>query len=278
MKPVEPLFVAHLIPEVERLLVELLRSLAPEEWDRPTIVPRWTVRQVVAHLLDTSLRKLSTVRDGFIAYKPQISSNADLVAFINDLNAKGVDVYGRLSGPVLTSLVEAVTPAYCDYHLSLDPDGPAAFPVSWAGEFESRNWFDTARELTERWHHQEQIRLATGRGTLRDPEFYRPVLDCFLRALPHTYRDVDAAEGTRVVIEVPDVGSWMLVRESGRWNLWSGGPGKAVGVSAVLVLPGEIAWRVFTKGIARAEAESKVEVRGDSGLATRVLDAVAIVG
>jgi hypothetical protein len=47
------------------------------------------------------------------------------------------------------------------FHKSLDPLAPAAFAVSWAGEETSSNWFDTARELTERWHHQQQIRLAT---------------------------------------------------------------------------------------------------------------------
>jgi uncharacterized protein (TIGR03083 family) len=278
MKPAEPLLVAHLIPEVERLLVDLLQSLRPEEWDLPTIVPRWTVRHVVAHLLDTSLRKLSIVRDGFVSHRPQIASNADLVAFINDLNASGVDVYGRLSGPVLASMVAAIATEYCEYHLRLNPDAPAAFPVSWAGESESKNWFDTARELTERWHHQEQIRLPTGRGTLRTPRLYRPVLDCFFRSLPHAYREVEAAEGTRLLVEVPEVGAWMLVRESGQWRLWNGEPGEVTESAATLVLPGEIAWRVFTKGITRSEAESVTEVRGDRGLALKVLDATAIVG
>ena len=41
-----------------------------------------------------------------------------------------------------------------EYHQALDPFGAAMFPVSWAGEEESTNWFDTAREFTERWHHQ----------------------------------------------------------------------------------------------------------------------------
>ena len=31
-----------------------------------------------------------------------------------------------------------------------------------AGEAVSANWFDVAREFTERWHHQQQIRLAIG--------------------------------------------------------------------------------------------------------------------
>ena len=55
------------------------------------------------------------------------------------------------------------------------------FPVSWAGEEESANWFDTAREFTERWHHQQQIRLAVDKPGIMTREFYFPVLDCFMR-------------------------------------------------------------------------------------------------
>ena len=57
-------------------------------------------------------------------------------------------------------------------------------------------WFDNARELTERWHHQEQIRLATNRPGIMTPLLYHPVLDTFLRGLPHAYREVTAAANT----------------------------------------------------------------------------------
>lgn len=48
--------------------------------------------------------------------------------------------------------------------------------MSWAGEEQSANWFDTAREFTERWHHQQQIRLAVGQPGIMSREFYYPVL------------------------------------------------------------------------------------------------------
>jgi len=40
-----------------------------------------------------------------------------------------------------------------------DPYATAPYGVSWAGEEKSANWFDTAREFTERCS-QQQIRLA----------------------------------------------------------------------------------------------------------------------
>ena len=88
------------------------------------------------------------------------------------------------------------------FHQSLDPMADAAFAVSWAGDETSPNWFDTARELTERWHHQQQIRLATDRPGIMTPELYHPVLDCFMRALPYQYRDQQGEAGTYVRINV----------------------------------------------------------------------------
>jgi Mycothiol maleylpyruvate isomerase N-terminal domain len=58
-----PILSAHLLRRVDRELIDLLRSLAADEWDIQTIAPSWKVRDVAAHLLDTALRKLSIVRD-----------------------------------------------------------------------------------------------------------------------------------------------------------------------------------------------------------------------
>jgi hypothetical protein len=117
-----------------------------------------------------------------------MSSRIDLV---NRLNAEGVTVYRRLR-PVLIDMMKAACQQSASFHDSLDLFAPATFTVSWAGEETSLNWFDTARELTERWHHQQQIRLATNRPGIMTPDLYHPVLDCFVRGLPHVYQDVDA--------------------------------------------------------------------------------------
>src|SRR6266567_2204296 len=182
------------------MLIDLLQSLTPDEWDAQTVSPKWKVKDVAAHLLDTQLRKLSITRDRYAPQSPAIGSSFDLVAFINRLNEEGVMIYGSLSPKVLISLMELASRESVAYHQSLDPFAPAQFAVSWAGEEVSLNWFDTARELTERWHHQQQIRLAVNRPGIATPELYHPVLDCFLRAAPYTYRNVPAKPGTLVEI------------------------------------------------------------------------------
>ena len=39
-----------------------------------------------------------------------------------------------------------------------------------------------------------------------EPFFLAPVLDTFVRALPHTFRDVVADDGTRVALTIPGLG------------------------------------------------------------------------
>ncbi len=193
-----PILCAAQLRKVDGKLLELLDSLRAEEWQLPTLAPGWTVGDVAGHLLDTALRKLSMVRDHWIVEQPEIRSARDLAVFVNRMNHEGVAVYRRLSPAVLISWLRAACRASAEFHESLDPFAPAAFAVSWAGEDRSLNWFDTARELTERWHHQQQIRHATGRPGIMTPELYHPVLDCFLRGLPYAWRDVAAPEGTCV--------------------------------------------------------------------------------
>lgn len=271
----EPILCAHLIRKVDAKLLELLASLRPDEWDLQTVAPEWKVRDVAAHLLDTALRKLSLVRDGWMVEQPLIRSAEDVAALVNRLNREGVAVYRRLSPAVLISWMSAACRESAEFHEALDPFAPAAFGVSWAGEQHSLNWFDTARELTERWHHQQQIRLATGRPGLMLPELYRPVLDCFMRGLRFAYRGVDAAEGTMVRAEISGDcgGAWQIRKESAGWLLVS----PADGWSSRVVVPQEIAWRVFTKGMRREEALLQVHVEGDRDLARRLLDLTAIV-
>jgi uncharacterized protein (TIGR03083 family) len=272
-----PILCAHLLRRVDDELINLLDSLADAEWDLQTIAPLWKVRDVAAHLLDTALRKLSMVRDACFVEAIDIRSPQDLVAFVNRLNQEGVTVYRRLSPTVLIGMMKAVCKESASFHESLDPFAPAAFSVSWAGETESLNWFDTARELTERWHHQQQIRLATNRPGIMIPELYHPVVDCFLRGLPHLYRDVNAPLGTVILFKISGDcgGQWFLAKGPASWDF---ARRAAPNPAARVTIPQELAWRLFTKGLDREAAREQVEVEGDRNLSEPILHLTAIVG
>ena len=275
--PLQPIFTAHLFPGLEGKLIELLRSLAPEDWEKQTLAPKWKVKDVAAHLLDTQVRKLAAAQHGYKSENSKKLSPAKLVTLIDSLNAEGVRQYSRLTPYDLISRMEAASKESAEYHQALDPFGAAMFPVSWAGEEESANWFDTAREFTERWHHQQQIRLAVNKPGIMTREFYFPVLDCFLRALPYSYRNVSAESGTlaRFNISGECGGSWYLFRDGGTWTLIASPAGKNV---SEVTIPQEIAWRIFTKGIALEEARSQVHVTGDEGVGFHILKMISIVG
>src|SRR5215510_9545634 len=120
MNRAAPILCAPLLRKVDRRLIELLSSLTPGEWDMPTIVPSWKIRDVAAHLLDTVLRKLSMVRDGCFVEAVEIRSEQDVVALVNRLNREGVTVYRRLSPPVLIELMKIACEQSAEFHESLD--------------------------------------------------------------------------------------------------------------------------------------------------------------
>jgi uncharacterized protein (TIGR03083 family) len=273
-KPLPPIFTAHLFPKLEGMLIELLRSLAPDDWERQTVSPRWKVKDVAAHLLDTQLRKLSLARDG--SEPPVIQPAEDLAGLINRLNEEGVRLYRRLSPAVLIAMMELASRQSAEYHQSLDPYATAKFGVSWAGEQESLNWFDTAREFTERWHHQQQIRMAADRPGILTRELYHPVLDCFMRGLPFAYRRVAAEPGSLLQINVAGEcgGNWYLLRDDIGWQLVDHLCGDKV---SEVTIPQEIAWLVFTKGMERESAAVQTKVQGDRALGLHVLGMIAIV-
>lgn len=272
-----PILCAHLLRKVDGQLIELLQSLTADEWDLQTIAPRWRVRDVAAHLLDTVLRKLSLVRDSWVIEKSNPRSPQDVIALVNRLNEEGVKVYRRLSPTVLIRLMSIACDQSADFHESLDPFARATFNVSWAGEETSLNWFDTARELTERWHHQQQIRLATVRPGIMTPELYHPVLDCFMRGLPYSYRHVDAPAGTSILLDISGKcgGTWALSKEADGWGFVGGCPKE---IACRVTLPEAIAWRLFTKGIAADLARPQVEIEGNEALVAGILGLTAIVG
>jgi uncharacterized protein (TIGR03083 family) len=273
----KPILTAHLFNKIEYLLIGLLHSLNAEDWEKQTIAGKWKVKDVAAHLLDTQLRKLSIVRDGYISESPDIRTNSDLAVFVNRLNQEGATIYRRLSPEMLIRLMETASKEYAELHQSLAPFAKAAFAVSWAGETASQNWFDTAREFTERWLHQQQIRLAVNKPGIMTRELYYPVLDTFMRALPYHYRDIKIDAGKMIQVSVTGEcgGSWYLYRDKEIWTLIKTPNGEKI---SELSIPEDIAWRIFTKGMDRQSAEKIISCNGDKEIGLHILGMLTIVG
>ncbi|MEM7582603.1 MAG: maleylpyruvate isomerase family mycothiol-dependent enzyme [Acidobacteriota bacterium] len=282
MQPAGPIDTLELYSRLGDELVALLRGLEPEDWSRPTACALWTVKDIAAHLLDTDIRRLSFQRDGLPLLEPDtpITGYRDLVGFLDQLNADWVRAARRFSPQLLIELLAFIGPKICDLFRSLDPEDPALFAVAWAGEDSSRNWFDVARETTEKWLHQQQIREAVGQPSLSSREWLHPVLDTFLRALPHLYRDTPAEDGASigVTVEGEAGGTWSLRREGGVWRLFYGDqPPNAESSLAHTTLDAETAWRLFTNSIDLDQARKKLRIEGDEAVGSQLCGLTAVM-
>jgi uncharacterized protein (TIGR03083 family) len=270
--------VTHLFPPERASLVKLLASLSVEQWQAPTVCPGWTVKDVALHLLGDDIGLLSRRRDGVApADAPsQLAGWQELVAFLDRLNQTWVEATRRISPRLLCELLAFTGEATWRYLAGLDPLAVEA-RVAWVGPDPVPNWLDVAREYTERWTHQQQIRDAVGVPGLTEPAFVAPVLATFVHALPRAFAGVPAPAGTTVEVVVGGQGGgcWVLTRTPDGWRLAAGTAAEPV---ARVALDAETAWRLWTKGIGQAAAQSAVSISGDRALGRRVLDAVAIIG
>lgn len=277
MQPPVPIETLPLFPVLDELLLELLRSLSPADWQRPTLARQWTVKDIAAHLLDGNLRTLSMLRDGHFGEAPDDFSYAGIVAYLNRLNADWVRAARRLSPAVLIELLAQSGAEYTAYLQTLDPWAPAAFSVAWAGENESPNWFHIARDYTEKWHHQQQIREAVGQpGALMTSALFQPLIETLMRGLPHTYRAVAAPVGTQVQVNIgPEMGgTWQLERNQDNWKLTE----HLLAPAAAITLTPAVAWKLFTKGLSAEQARQQAQVSGDEQLAAAAFGLVAVMG
>lgn len=278
MKRPEPIFLAPLLPKIDEKLMELLKTLSPTDWDKPTLAPKWRVKDIAAHLLDGNLRPLSMLRDDYFGDTPgNINTDQALLNYLNRLNADWVKAMKRLSSKVLISLLEETGKKYCAYIQSLEPFEKATFSVGWAGETTSQNWFHIAREYTEKFHHQMQIRLAVGQDkVLLKEEWYLPYLETSMRALPHHYRRVKGRNKDLIkfTIQGERAFNWFLKYEDDQWALYNDYQGHP---TSEVIIPATIAWRIFTKGIDKKTAIEQSKIIGEQGNGLKIFDMLAVM-
>jgi uncharacterized protein (TIGR03083 family) len=257
-------------------IVDMLHAMAGPDWDRPTMAPRWRVRDVVAHMIDTALRRLSLQRDRPAAEALPVLTNRDLVTLINDLNATWVRAAGRFSPRVLTDLYSQASSDLADFVESLDLHAAALFPVSWAGEQQSVQWLDIGREFTEVWHHGSQVREAIGAGPFSDPQWLRSVLQIAMHAVPYAYRDVAAGPGVTVAMRITGraSGAWHLGHDGRRWTIDEGERGDP---TTAVTMTDEVAWRLFFNALSSADIASRIQVEGNTDLARPLFRARAVI-
>jgi len=271
-----PIIVAELFPDIGQHLLALLRSLAPDEWHLPTSSSKRSVKDVASHLLDGSLRRLSMQRDRYSPPGPKPEES--ILDFLNRLNADWDVAIRRLSPAVIVGLVEWADPQVAELFKSLDPFDRAIFPVAWAGEQQSQNWMDVAREFTEKWHHTQQIFEATGRrSTITGRRLFHPCLDTLMRALPFTYRNVAAEPGSTVAVVVGGEagGAWFIEHSHDGWRQVVE---PTLAPRSTVMLDQMTAWRLVTKRRSREAVLAEFpDIRIEGELGDHVLEMVSMM-
>lgn len=267
-----PIPTLQLFPILDQKLFELLKSLSSEEWEAQTVAKLWKVKDVAAHLLDGNLRMLSMSRDGYFGEKAEnIHSYQDLVQYLNELNRTWVQAMKRTSPKVLIDLLESSGKEYISHLKSLPPFENALFSVAWAGQKSSPNWFHIAREYTEKFLHQQQIRDAVNKPGIITKELFQPFLEIVMQAFPHTFREVKAEKGTIVSLEISsEIGRiWSIVRREKNWELTNS---LIDNPNAKVQMDPETAWKLISKSWKPDEVKDLVTISGDLVLGRKVLE------
>jgi uncharacterized protein (TIGR03083 family) len=269
-----PLDARSLFPLERAEFMALLRGLDADDWQRPTVCPGWRVHDIVAHVVHDHIRRLSRTRDQYAA--PDPAQAWIMPGSLHRSNQEFVDAARPWSPRVLTGLLGHLGSELDHLWASMKLD-QLGEPVSWAAPgLPAPAWLDIAREYTEYWVHQQQIRDAVGRPGADSKQLMTPVIDTFQRAVPHTLRDLAPADGTCVQIQVTGTGGgdWTAQRRN---TIWTMDRGPATRPVALIQLSSGDFWRVATRGITVETARERALISGDPALGAAVLNLVAII-
>ncbi|HEV2087944.1 MAG TPA: maleylpyruvate isomerase family mycothiol-dependent enzyme [Cryptosporangiaceae bacterium] len=254
-------------------LVGLLDSLDAREWTASTPCPAWSVHELAVHVLHDDVRRLSAQRDGHAGSSLSASTLDELADALDEVNRQWVRTVAPALSPRLTVEALAWLAAASEALLTgLTPDqeGPT---VAWAGSGPHPNWLDVAREFTERWVHQQQIREAVGQPGLAGREYVEPVVDTFARALPASLPERPPGTEVQLRVSRPVDRSWTVRCVSSGWRFVE----LSASPAAVVELPAETLWRRAVRMTSREQAVRNAHVDGDPHLAAAVLDIRAAI-
>lgn len=275
----EPTDLRQLFPLERAALLDLLRSLSPDEWQAPTVCPGWSVHQVVLHLLNGDLRFIADRRDGYQSpVGPRVEApfgRAEVTNLVDTINNRWVAGAYFLSPRQLVDQLERSGIEYAQTLAGLDMNA-TGIPVDWIVSEPAPVWIDVAREFTERVIHQQQLRDATGRPLLTERSLIFPLFDTFLLALPGALRDIPAPVGSRATLTIrgPAGGTWTVYREASAWSVAGNSDAEPV---ATLTIDQDDAWRLFTRGRTPDVVRARAEWSGDPAAVEAMLRMVTVL-
>lgn len=271
--------------ELERArLLELLGTVADDEWHAPTPCPEWTVLGLCCHLVGDDFAALSWHRDRYRGTPaPDGATEPEFIAWLDHLQVEWVRAARRLSPGLAVDLLAWTGPQVADAFRREDQRARTAH-VSWAGPDPVPVWLDHVREVSEYWIHRQQLLQALGRPSDLRPDVLGPVLDGLRWAYPYRLAAAPTPEpaepsepGDTVTIEIegPVEATWHLVADGPAWA-FRAEPGRRRVAS--LSMTTDQAWRLLSNNLPAADQRSLLDVTGDEDVAAILLRTRAIIG
>jgi uncharacterized protein (TIGR03083 family) len=262
--------------ELERArLLDLLRDLRQEDWQRESPCPGWTVLGLAGHLLGDDVGLLSRRRDGYMGTPPPEGlSESEFVDWLDELQMEWVRAARRMSPQLVIDLLEWTGPRLVAA-LGEEDLTERAGPVSWAGPTPAPRWLDQLRELSEYWIHRQQLLEAVGRPVDLDAELLRPILLGLRWALPYRLSRADLAptSAVQVTIGEPINERWTLTASSGSWDF---SEAASEHVIAHASLTADEAWRLLTNNL--RGSPTSLDITGDPRAVAAIQRTRAIIG
>lgn len=248
--------------------VALTRELRQDEWDLPTDLPGWSVRDVVAHTAHL---------EAVLAGAPEETIEVEQAPHIRNLTGAYTEqgVVAR-RGRDLAALADEIESSAATRAAALRADPPsdgAAAPPRTPGGIP----WDTQTLLSNRpvdvWMHEQDIRRATGRPGGYDSLAADHTLRTLASALPVVVgKRVAPPAGTTVVLAVPESGirQAVTVGDDGRAH-----PASDTEVPTVSITLSPEAFAVLAGG-RRTPEQVEAQIEGDAELGRAVLSHLAV--
>lgn len=266
-----------LFQELNASFLEDLQRIPPGQWDNRTCYPSWRVRDIMAHLIQTALGRLSRQRDHYPnGLSPPEMEFTLLSELIKGSNEAWVDCMKGISPELLFTLFRITEQQLSDFMKTQELGGDPFFPVSWADRRIQQNWMDIGREYTERWHHQQQIREALNLPLRNEKRFLKPVIDLTVLSLPRWYEDLDTETGSclEIVINGSSGGIWYLLKRDRIWVLKRSGPEE---IQGRVEMTEDLFWRFMMRCCSPGEAEKEMTFSGSPALCNNFLRARSVM-
>lgn len=272
-----PYDIGPLIALERARLLELLADLGPDDWDRPTACPAWSVLGLCCHLVGDDLGVLARGRDRHFGTPPPGGDEAGFIFWIDELQMEWVRAARRLSPRLVVDLLRWAGPQLVEHFSAQDLRSLSAH-VSWALDSPVPIWFDQLRELSEYWIHRQQLLEALGRPEDLRADVAAPVLDGLRWAYPFRLSAVEAQAGDTVSLSVtgPVSTDWQLIRDVADWDFRTVRTSGTRPIAALRLTTSQ-AWRLLTNNLP-PDRRSELDVSGRTDVVDVLVRTRAIIG